>query len=56
MKQTTKLLPVLTLEELAHYLRLPKKIVERKASRGEIPGRCIDSSWRFLKDAIDEWL
>jgi excisionase family DNA binding protein len=47
---------VLTLEETAEYLRLPKEIVERQASRGQIPGRRIEDAWRFLKTAIDDWL
>src|SRR5712691_6993163 len=56
MSQTTELSPVLTLEEVAGYLQLPKEIVERQATQGRIPGRCIEATWRFLKDAIDEWL
>ena len=56
MSQTMELPQVLTLEEVASYLRLPKEIVERQATQGKIPGRCIEATWRFLKDAIDEWL
>ena len=56
MSQTAELPQVLTLEEVASYLRLPKEIVERQAAQGRIPGRCIEATWRFLKDAIDEWL
>ena len=47
---------ILTLDEAATYLRLPKKTVERQALRGQIPGRRIEDSWRFLKAAIDDWL
>jgi len=47
---------VLTLEETASYLRLPQEIVEKEAERGQIPGRRIEDTWRFLKAAIDEWL
>jgi excisionase family DNA binding protein len=56
MRQTSKLPQVLTLEEVAGYLRLPKEVVERQAMKGQIPGRCIETTWRFLKTAIDEWL
>ena len=56
MSQAKELPQVLTLEEAANYLRLPKEIVERQAARGQIPGRCIEATWRFLKAAIDEWL
>ena len=56
MGQPTELPQVLTLEEVANYLRLPEEIIERQATQGKIPGRCIEATWRFLKDAIDEWL
>ena len=47
---------VLTLEEVAGYLRLSKETVEQQALRGQIPGRRIEDTWRFLKAAIDDWL
>jgi excisionase family DNA binding protein len=47
---------VLTLEEVAKYLRLPKETIERQAAQGKIPGRRIEDIWRFLKKAIDHWL
>lgn len=47
---------VLTLEEVADYLRVPKEAIQRQATRGRIPGRKIDDTWRFLKAAIDDWL
>jgi excisionase family DNA binding protein len=56
MNQTLTLPNVLTLEETADYLRLPKETVERQARRGQIPGRRIEDTWRFLRDAIDDWL
>jgi len=56
MNQTIELPEVLTLEEVANYLRLPKEMVERQAAHGQIPGRYIETTWRFLKGAIDEWL
>lgn len=56
MSRTIMTPEVLTLDEVADYLRLPKETVERQASRGKIPGRRIEESWRFLKKAIDSWL
>ena len=47
---------VLTLDEVAKYLRLPRETVERQAIQGKIPGRRIEESWRFLKRSIDHWL
>jgi excisionase family DNA binding protein len=56
VSHTTELPQVLTLEEASRYLRLPKKTIERQAIQGKLPGRCIEKTWRFLKEAIDEWL
>lgn len=47
---------VLTLDEVADYLRLPKETVERQAAKGQLPARRIEDTWRFLKCAIDDWL
>jgi excisionase family DNA binding protein len=56
MSQVMMMPNVLTLEEVAEYLRLPKETIQREATRGRIPGRQIDDAWRFLKAAIDDWL
>ncbi len=47
---------VLTIEEVADYLRLPEEVVLQEAVQGHLPGRKIADTWRFLKDAIDDWL
>jgi excisionase family DNA binding protein len=47
---------VLTIEEVADYLRLPEEIVLQEAAQGHLPGRKIADTWRFLKQAIDDWL
>ncbi len=47
---------VLTIEEVAVYLRLPEEVVLQEAAHGHLPGRKIADTWRFLKDAIDDWL
>jgi excisionase family DNA binding protein len=54
MQQTADRPEVLTIEELAAYLRLPAETVERLAMQGNIPGRRIEETWRFLRAAIDE--
>jgi|FaiFalDrversion2_1042247.scaffolds.fasta_scaffold47972_1 excisionase family DNA binding protein len=48
--------PVMTLREAAHYLRLRVAEVETLAEQGAIPGIKVDGRWRFLKNALDEWL
>jgi excisionase family DNA binding protein len=56
MRSASTTTDVLTLEEVASYLRLPPEVIEREALEGQIPGRRIDDRWRFLKTAADEWL
>lgn len=47
---------VLTIEEVADYLRLPQEVILQEATQGHLPGRKIADTWRFLKEAIDDWL
>jgi excisionase family DNA binding protein len=47
---------VLTLEEVAEYLRLPIESVRDHAMQGLLPGNEIQGEWRFLRSAIDRWL
>jgi len=47
---------ILTIEEVADYLRLPPEVVLQEAAQGHLPGRKIADTWRFLKEAIDDWL
>jgi excisionase family DNA binding protein len=47
---------ILTLEELAEYLKLPLATIQHQADQGKLPGRKIDENWRFLQAAIDDWL
>ncbi len=56
MNATSPHSDVLTLEEAADYLRISKELIREQALKGRIPGRRIDQHWRFLKNAIDEWL
>lgn len=56
MARTMAVPDVLTLEEAADYLRLPEDTIARQAAQGNIPGRRIEETWRFLKAALDEWL
>jgi excisionase family DNA binding protein len=47
---------ILTLSEVARYLKLAEKTVLRMTHKGEIPCFKIASQWRFLRSQIDEWL
>ena len=47
---------IMTLSELAEYLRVAEKSVVRMVKRGDIPGAKVASQWRFVRDVIDDWL
>ena len=47
---------VLTIDQLAEYLKLSKSSLYHLARRSEIPGQKIGRQWRFHKAAIDKWL
>lgn len=47
---------VLTIEELAEYLRIPKSTLYKLVREGSVPCQKVGKHWRFHKDAIDAWL
>ena len=46
---------IMTLEEVAKYLRVHKSTVYRMAREGSIPSSKVANQWRFRKARIDEW-
>ena len=47
---------ILTPLDAAEYLSVHVRTIYRLAKKGEIPGRKVGGSWRFRKNALDEWL
>ncbi len=47
---------VLTLAEASSYLRLPEADVIGATTTQGLPGQLVPGEWRFLKDAIRQWL
>jgi nitrogen PTS system EIIA component len=47
---------ILTLEEVAKYLKISERTVYNCAQKGEIPAGKIRASWRFKKSEIDKWV
>ena len=43
------------LTDLARYLHLPEKQVQKMADRGQIPGRKIKGEWTFSSSEIHHW-
>ncbi len=46
---------ILTIEELASYLKISKSSLYKLAQAGKLPGQKIGKHWRFKKDIIDSW-
>ena len=46
---------IMTVQEVAQYLRLAEATVYKLAQAGEIPGMKVGRAWRFKKELIDEW-
>ena len=47
---------ILTVKELADYLKIAEKTAYRFASEGKVPGFKVGSAWRFRKSEIDRWI
>ncbi|WP_434567661.1 helix-turn-helix domain-containing protein [Vibrio chagasii] len=47
---------ILTLKELAEYLKLAEKTAYRLASEGKLPGFKVGGSWRFKREDIEAWI
>jgi len=46
---------IMTLEEVAEYLRLQPQTIYTWAQEKKIPAAKIGKEWRFKKAIIDEW-
>ena len=47
---------VMTVEEVAEYLRIPRGSAYKLAQKGMIPGQKVGRHWRFRREAIELWL
>lgn len=47
---------IMTLEEVAKYLKLTPQTVYKWAQEGQIPGAKLGKEWRFRRRIIDEWI
>ncbi len=47
---------IMTIDEVALYLKLHIKTTYRLVKNGKIPGFKIGGSWRFNKNEIDDWI
>ena len=47
---------ILTIDELAGYLKISKSTLYKLVREGKIPSQKVGRHWRFRKQAIDRWL
>ena len=47
---------ILTLKEVAEYLKLAEKTAYRLAGEGKLPGFKVGGSWRFKKERLEAWI
>jgi excisionase family DNA binding protein len=55
-RQNAGLETVMTLHEVAQFLRCHESTVYRLTKRGQIPAFRLGSEWRFLRSRIEQWI
>ena len=47
---------VMTISDLAVYLKISKSTLYKLAQEGKVPGQKVGRHWRFHRETIDKWL
>ena len=47
---------ILTIKEVAIYLKLAEKTAYKLAAEGRLPGFKVGGSWRFKQEDIERWI
>ena len=47
---------ILTIKEVAEYLKVKEKTAYKLVAEGKIPGFKVGGSWRFKQSEIDKWI
>lgn len=47
---------VMTVQEVAVFLRLAESTVYKLAQEGKLPGRKVGGAWRFSRKGLEAWL
>jgi excisionase family DNA binding protein len=47
---------VMTVTEVAEFLKLGESTIYRLAQTNKLPARKVGGVWRFSREALDEWL
>jgi len=56
VQKTKQQMTILTVHEVAEYLRMSEAKVYRLAKERKLPVIRIGRTWRFRKDLLDDWL
>ncbi len=47
---------IMTVDEVAEYLKVSKKSIYRLVKSGKLPAKKVLNKWRFSRDRIKEWI
>ena len=47
---------ILTIKEVAEYLKVTERTLYRPAQEGKIPAFKVGASWRFRRSDLDTWM
>lgn len=47
---------IITIKEVAEYLRIKEKTAYDLAAKGKIPGFKVGGAWRFRKSELEGWI
>lgn len=47
---------VITLKEVAEFLKVHERTVYRLAAKGDIPAFKVANNWRFRREDIERWI
>lgn len=56
MSADSELPTIMTVREVAGYLRMHEMTIYRMARQGEIPAYKVGNRWRFNRGRIEDWL
>ena len=47
---------IMTIKEVAEYLKITEKTAYRLAGEGKLPGFKVGGAWRFRQSAVEAWI
>lgn len=48
--------PILTIKDVANYLKVNERTIYRLAASGELPGFKVGNSWRFKQNELEQYI